>query len=103
MMRLLLFMLLLAAAFVTGVWYNEHATTDPVSHAVHQAADRVETIRQDLVARQRHLQSRDAHRERMIDLATRMITMMETQVDRQLQLVETDQQHKKVAVEQPNR
>ena len=76
----MMIMLLMIAAFVTGSWYNERASTDPVSRAVHQAAHRVETIRQDLVARQRNLESRDAHRQRMINLADRVLDMMEKQV-----------------------
>lgn len=73
-------MLLMLAAFVTGAWHNERASTDPVSRAVHQAADRVETVRQDLVARQRNLESRDEHRQRMNRLMDRVLSMMEKQV-----------------------
>ena len=80
MFKIIMIMLLMLAAFVTGAWYNERASTDPVSRAVHQAADRVETIRQDLVARQRNLESRDAHRQRMMELADRVLDMMEKQV-----------------------
>lgn len=76
----MMIMLLMIAAFVTGAWYNERASTDPVSRAVHQAADRVETVRQDLVARQRNLESRDEYRQRMINLADRVLDMMEKQV-----------------------
>lgn len=80
MFKLFMILLLVGAAFVTGVWYNERASANPVSRAVHQAADRVETVRQDLVARQRNLESRDEHRQRMMDLMHHMITMMEKQV-----------------------
>ena len=55
MFKLIIQLLLVGAAFVTGVWYNESAHANRVSRAVHQAADRVETIRQDLVARARHM------------------------------------------------
>lgn len=80
MFKLFMILLLVGAAFVAGAWYNERASADPVSRAVHQAADRVETIRQDLVARQRNLESRDEHRQRMMQLMDRVVTMMEKQV-----------------------
>ena len=86
MFKTLMILLLVGAAFITGAWYNERHSTDPVSRAMHQAADRVETIRQDLVARQRHLQSRDAHRERMMH-----------RFEQVLELIEQDMQNKQVA------
>ena len=83
---MMMIMLLMIAAFVTGAWYNERASTDPVSRAVHQAADRVETVRQDLVARQRNLESRDENRQRMMDMFEQV-----------LELIKQDMQHKQVA------
>jgi hypothetical protein len=90
MFKMMMIMLLMIAAFVAGAWYSERESTDPVSRAVHQAANRVETVRQDLVARQRNLESRDEHRQRMMQLAERVIQMMERQVDH----------HNKVALQQ---
>jgi hypothetical protein len=86
MFKIMMIMLLMIAAFVTGAWYNERASTDPVSRAVHQAADRVETVRQDLVARQRNLESRDENRQHMMDLFEQV-----------LELIKQDMQHKQVA------
>lgn len=86
MFKMMMIMLLMIAAFVTGAWYNERASTDPVSRAVHQAADRVETVRQDLVARQRNLESRDENRQRMMDMFEQV-----------LELIKQDMQHKQVA------
>jgi len=92
MFKLLMMLLLVGAAFLAGTWYNERTGADPVSHAVHQAADHVQAVQQDLVARQRDVESRDAHRQRMIGLFERVLV-----------LIEQDMQHKQVAQEQQNR
>ena len=94
MFKLLMIMLLVAAAFVTGAWYNERSTTNTVSRAVHQAKNRVEAIRQDLVARSRN-HSCD-HQQCTVNDCTREQMMREFQ--HVLQLIRQDMQHKQVAV-----
>lgn len=94
MFKLLMILLLVAAAFVTGAWYNERSTTNTVSRAVHQAKNRVEAIRQDLVARSRNRAS--DHEQCTVNDPTRAQMMREFQ--HVLQLIRQDMQHKQVAV-----
>lgn len=73
-MKLLLF----ALAFVAGYITNEHVGSDTGSHTLHQIETAAQTVQQDHVALERHLQSRERRDQMMFTLFERVIELMET-------------------------
>ena len=83
MIKTILFMLCMAAAFYTGYKFNESQAADRVSLDLFTIKNQAATLEADQLARERHMQSRVQHRESMINM-----------FDRVLDLIEQDMQNK---------
>ena len=92
MITLMKYILIVALATSAGWYAREHLTPDRVTRAMHTIEDTAKAVHTNHVALERDLARRERRDEEMFRL-----------FDRVLELIETDMQNKKVAVEQPNR
>ena len=71
-------LIFVALAFVAGLITNEHVGSDSSSHTLHQIETAAQTVQQDHVALERHLQSRERRDQMMFALFERVIQLIET-------------------------
>ena len=92
MITLMKYILIVALATSAGWYAREHLAPDRVTRAMHTIEDTAKAVHTNHVALERDLARRERRDEEMFRL-----------FDKVLELIETDMQNKKVAVEQPNR
>ena len=89
MITLMKYILIVALATSAGWYAREHLTPDRVTRAMHTIEDTAKAVHTNHVALERDLARRERRDEEMFRL-----------FDRVLELIESDMQNKKVAVEQ---
>jgi hypothetical protein len=80
MIKMILFMLCMAAAFYTGYKFNESQAADRVSLDLFTIDNQASTLAADRLARERHMQSRVQHRESMINMFDRVLDLIEQDI-----------------------
>ena len=76
MIKFILFMLCMAAAFYTGYKFNESQAADRVSLELFTIKNQADAMEADRLARERHMQSRAEHRESMIELFEQVLELI---------------------------